>query len=346
MTFLPDEMRPINSSDIFFHQSIYDRLLNMCENQDFPHMCIYGEEGAGKGVLIDILLKKLYGNDINNIHLVNYNICGSSNKTKSVSIQTSKYHIVLKPTGMGSDSYLIHDVVKKYAETKTLDLTQNPNSKFRTILIPNIDKLAHNAQTSLRRIIEVNSNTCRFIVCCENLNNLIDPLKSRFICVRVPRPKVFDLYLYIKYIDLIKHHNLSNQQIDCIIKYSQCNIKKVLWCIQLSMMNIEFLNNYDYAINEINDLIFELNFSKIEQIRDIIFNIMITNFSNKKILTDLMISMLKKNINDNLRIMIIQIFSQIDQDIDKGRRAIYHFDLLVIKLMKCIDEYYKTTSEV
>lgn len=56
------------------------------------------------------------------------------------------------------------------------------------MFIPDADRLSTGAQLALRRMLETCAAHTRFILCVENLATLIDPLRSRFLAVRVPAP--------------------------------------------------------------------------------------------------------------------------------------------------------------
>ena len=337
MVFLVDEFSPRDYDNIFFHQEIYDRLKKMSEDNSIPHIIFHGPCGSGKRIMTNIFLRMIYGNAVDDLYTTCYNIAGSGNKIKIENIQNSNHHIIINPTGTNFDRYLVHEVVKRYAGIKTLDLVQNPNSKFRTIQISNLDTLSHSAQTSLRRMIEVNASTCRFITWCNNLSNVIGPLRSRCVCIRIPRPLEGELFAYLTYMSIKKNFNPSGKSMVDIVKYSECDIKKAIWCLQLHILGYDYRTNYDVAIDNIIDMIIECNLSNMEKIRDMLFNIMITNYEGVKILRDIENKIIKLNIlSDTCKINIIIKASEIEHNLIRGRRDIIHFDSFITQTMKLI----------
>ena len=340
MPFLIDEFAPKCYEDIFFHRDIYNRLKLMSNDNSIPHIIFHGSPGAGKKTMINIFLKMIYGDGINRLYTTLHSISGSGNRTKKEVIQNSDHHIIINPTGTNFDRYLVHEIVKQYAGTKTIELTQDPNSKFKTIQISNLDKLSHSAQTSLRRMIEVNASTCRFIMWCDNLSNVIGPLKSRCVCIRVPEPDQGELFAYLTYISLKKNFNPEFRYLCEIVKYSECNIKTAVWCLQLYILGYDYKTNYDEAIQHIIKLIMSCNLKKIEDIRDIFFNIWITNYEGIKIIRDIIKKIAKsENLSEECKLNIIVKVSEIEYNMFRGRREIIHFDSFITHVIKIIDEH-------
>jgi replication factor C subunit 3/5 len=340
MPFLVDEFTPRNYESVFFHRSIYDRLKKMSEDNSIPHTIFHGAIGAGKKVMTSIFLKMIYGDSTEKLYTTSYSIAGSGNKKKKETIQNSENHIIINPTSTNFDRYLVHEVVKRYAGSNTIELTQNPNSKFKTIQISNLDKLSHSAQTSLRRMIEVNASTCRFIMWCDNLSNVIGPLRSRCVCIRVPRPLKGELFAYLTYVAIMKRSNPSMRDLIEIVDYSRCNIKTALWCLQLNILGYSYKTNYDEAIKTIVKLILSCDLKKIEEIRDIFFNIWITNYEGVKIIRDVLEHIVNENdMTEECKLNIIIKTAELEYNLLRGRREIIHFDSVVTMITKMIQDH-------
>lgn len=345
MPFLVDEFAPHCYEDIFFHKDIYDRLKMMSSDNSIPHVIFHGVPGAGKKTMINIFLKMIYGDSISKLYTTAYSIAGSGNKTKKETVQNSDHHIIINPTSTNFDRYLVHEIVKRYAGSRTIELTQNPNSKFKTIQISNLDRLSHSAQTSLRRMIEVNASICRFIMWCDNLSNVIGPLKSRCVCIRIPRPSKGELFSYLTYLSLKKKSDADMGALVKIVDYSDCNIKMAVWCLQLYLAGYKYTTNYDDAIKHMIKLITSCDLSKIEEIRDIFFNIWITNYEGVKIMRDIVRSLIiSDKLSEECKINIIVKTSEIEYNLLRGRREVIHFDDFVVNVMKMIQDHNKKVT--
>jgi hypothetical protein len=57
---------------------------------------------------------------------------------------------------------------------------------FKIIVLQNADKLTIDAQSALRRSIEIYSNNTRFFIIVENIQKILNPILSRFCEIYVP----------------------------------------------------------------------------------------------------------------------------------------------------------------
>lgn len=345
MPFLIDEFAPKTCDHIFFHKEIYKRLRMMSTDNSIPHVIFHGAPGSGKKTMINFFLKMIYGEGISKLYTTAYNIPGSGNKTKKEFVQNSAHHIIINPTSTNFDRYLVHEIVKRYAGSGTIELTKNPNSKFKTIQISNLDRLSHSAQTSLRRMIEVNASICRFIMWCDNLSNVIGPLKSRCVCIRIPRPSQSSMFGYLTYVALKKHFDPDYNMLINIIKYSECNIRTALWCLQSHILGYDYKTNYNIAIEKIVDMIMKCEIENIENIRDTFFNIWITNYEGVKIMRDILRHVIDSDkLSEQCKANIIIRTSEIEYNLLRGRREIYHFDRFTVNIMNIIKNEINTVN--
>ena len=77
--------------------------------------------------------------------------------------------------------YILRDVIKKFILTKKVI-----NNKNKIIIIHNIHLLNVDDQFILRKIIEEHIINCRFILLCNTINNLLEPIKSRCLILKTP----------------------------------------------------------------------------------------------------------------------------------------------------------------
>lgn len=344
MGFLIDDCAPKSVDEIFFHKDIYERLRKMSKENSIPHIIFHGEPGSGKKTMVDIFLDMIYKGESKITTTNKYKIPGSGSKVKEEMIEASRHHIVIKPTGTNFDRYLVHGVVKSYAGSRAITSKSSLDSKFRVIQISDLDNLSQSAQNSLRRMIEVNSTRCRFIMWANNLSNVIGPLKSRGFCIRVPRPSSAELFAYLTCV-AVKYGRMDIplETIEDIVSYSENDIRSALWCLQSVMFGYQYKTKYDKAIRSIVDLICTCDQSNIDKvddetrIRDQLFNLMITNYAPVDILQSIMKEFLERpEINEKAKMEIIMQTAKTEYDMVRARREIIHFDAYVSSIMKIL----------
>lgn len=367
MGFLIDDCAPQTIDDTFFHSDIYKRLKVMSREDDIPHIIVHGEEGCGKRTMVKILLDMIYNGETRNLNTTVYKIPGSGSKVKEEIIEGSRHHIIIRPTGTNFDRYLVHNVIKTYACSRSIMASTIKDEKFRIIQIANLDKLSTSAQNSLRRMIETNSTDCRFVMWANNLSNVIEPLKSRGFCIRVPMPTDQELFAYLAIVSIKLGFDIGVEDLRKIVSYSNNNIKKALWCIQAAYYGYSYETNYDTAITMIVELIMKCSLKliddiekkdieaiktimpisealkytdadgKLSGIRDRLFNLMITNYAPIDILKSIMDELLvQESLSEKTKMQIIMQTTKTEYDMVRARREIIHFDAYVSAVMRII----------
>jgi replication factor C subunit 3/5 len=418
--FFVDKYYPKNINESFFHLDLLKRLEHMAKDESIPHIIFHGVSGSGKKTIINLFLKMLYGKEVGKLISSTYMVSGSGNSVIPVEVKKSNYHIIIVPNNNNFDRYLVQDVVKEYVKKMPLNIF-NIKRTFKTVLIQNIDNMSYYAQTSLRRTMEKYSS-CRFIMWSRSLSKVIDPLRSRCLCIRVNRPPYKLLFKKIFDISLLEKIKMNYRLINNIISKSDGNIKKIYWFLELiknkqylkinnniiktfydeekkivyklkkeeniySILklennyflngtvpvveldfknenlkkiniddikekfnnkkikllsldedNIKYLdNNYDLILNQIINLILTCDIDVIYQIRNLLYNIMITNINGTNIIKDITSLLLKnERIPDICFYSIIKYACIYDHSIVRSRREIIHLDGFIIKVMSIL----------
>lgn len=342
MSLLIDKYTPDDIKTTSFHKEIIKLLECMANDEAIPHIIFYGPEGSGKKTLIKLFLQMIFDKTVNNTKNVSYKVNGSGNKITIEKVKQSDYHIIIDPKNNNFDRYLIHDIVKEYAKRRTLNIFQT-NRVFKVVQINNLDDLAYCAQTSLRRTMERYNDKCRFIMWCKSLSNVIKPLQSRCICLRIPAPTDSELFIHILQISIKENIKLEKKQYEQIINNSNGNIKKALWDLEFLRFGYTSDTDYIISLNNVVELILEMNLDKLPQIRHIISNLMITNLNKTIIMKDLIDTLcICKKISDNAKQKIVMIGSHLENQLVKGRREIIQFDALITSVWEIISEDKET----
>jgi DNA polymerase III delta prime subunit len=157
------------------HQSIKDKLEYFQQNHKIPNIIFHGPSGCGKRTIVSEFISNIYEND--------------REKIKSLVMYVNCAH--------GKGIKFIRDELKFFAKTH---INSNGGDFFKSIILLNADKLTMDAQSALRRCIELFSHNTRFFIIVEDKYKLLKPILSRFCEIYVSEPehngKIINLYKY------------------------------------------------------------------------------------------------------------------------------------------------------
>jgi len=332
-----------NPHKCFFHKDIFKKLEKISKDDSLPHIIFYGNPGTGKKTLINIFLEMIFDNSIYKLDDSKYTIMSSGNNESEVIIKQSDHHIIIEPNNTNFDRYLIQEIVKEYAKKYPLCIFEK-SRKFKAVQINYLDNLSYYAQTSLRRTIEKYSKTCRFIMWCYSLSKVIEPLRSRCLCIHIPTQTDDQLYKWMYNICCLEKIKIRHNIIESILAKSNGNLKSILWKLDLYRYNNKIYNSYEEGINRIINEIISIKNNKIvdpeypiniPKIREYIYKMYVTNISLNIIIKDILKSILfhnkditKDQIND-----IINSASEFEYRLSKKRRDIIHLEAFVINII-------------
>jgi replication factor C small subunit len=123
----------------------------------------------------------------------------------------------------------IRTKVKQFART-----APSPGTTFKVIFLDEADALTPDAQGALRRIMEQNSETCRFILSCNYSSKIIEPIQSRCAVFRF-RP--LDKEQILERISIVANNEdikIENEAADAIAKVSLGDLRKAITSLQVA----------------------------------------------------------------------------------------------------------------
>jgi DNA polymerase III delta prime subunit len=157
------------------HESIKQKLNYFQEIHKIPNIIFHGPSGSGKRTIVNEFIHNIYDND--------------KNKIKTFVMYVNCSH--------GKGIKFIREELKFFAKTH---INSNGGNIFKSIILLNADKLTMDAQSALRRCIELFSHNTRFFIIAEDKYNLMKPILSRFCEIYVPEPilnnNIINLYQY------------------------------------------------------------------------------------------------------------------------------------------------------
>lgn len=114
---------------------------------------------------------------------------------------------------------------------------------YKYIFIHGIDRLAPDAQLSLRRSMETHIAYCRLIMTTRNLSHVNAALQSRCVCLRNPAPRPATIVSLLKrgcakYRNKSLHHSVSPEQLRMISTACEGNLTKAWLFLELSFWTV------------------------------------------------------------------------------------------------------------
>lgn len=147
------------------HSNVKQKLNAYIENATVPHLIFHGPSGCGKRTIVNWFLKQIYNNHTQNMN----------------------DYIMYVDCAHGKGIKFIREQIKFFAKTN-LNITKE--TPFKSIVLSNADKLTTDAQSALRRLIEVFSHSTRFFVIVEDKYRMLLPILSRLGDIYIPLPVI------------------------------------------------------------------------------------------------------------------------------------------------------------
>ena len=151
-----EKYRPTDLSTYIGNEHLKSKVSIYLESEDVPHLLLYGRAGTGKTTLAKIITSNI---DCDYMYI------------------------------NASDENKVDDVRNKI---KTFASSVGFKS-LKVIILDECDYLTPNAQAALRNLMETFSKHCRFILTCNYVERIIDPIQSRCQSFKVIPPSKKDI---------------------------------------------------------------------------------------------------------------------------------------------------------
>jgi replication-associated recombination protein RarA len=145
------------------HSEIMEKLNYFHKIHKIPNIIFHGPSGTGKRTIVSNFINIIYNED--------------KEKIKSYVMYVNCAH--------GKGIKFIREELKFFAKSH---IHSNGGDIFKSIILLNADKLTTDAQSALRRCIELFSHNTRFFIIVEDKYKLLKPILSRFCEIYISEP--------------------------------------------------------------------------------------------------------------------------------------------------------------
>jgi replication factor C small subunit len=219
-----DKFRPQTFEQIIGQDNFVKRVKAFIDSKNLPHLLFAGSPGTGKTTTALVVARELYGKD------------GIKGNFLELNASDDR----------GID--VIRNQIKEFAKLKSL-----ANIPYKVICLDEADSLTKDAQQALRRTMEKYSHSCRFILACNEISKILDPIQSRCVIFKFKGLAKEALVALLDKVELDETLTFEKGTKEYLAEISKGDVRKLLNTLQ-AVASINF-NITKEGIDEIIDFV-------------------------------------------------------------------------------------------
>jgi len=227
-----EKYRPKDLSTYIGNEHLKSKVTIYLESEDVPHLLLYGVAGTGKTTLAKVIVGNI---DCDHLYI------NASDENNVDNVRTK---------------------IKNFASSIGF-------RSLKVVILDEADFLTPNAQAALRNLMETFSKHCRFILTCNYVERIIDPIQSRCQPYKIVPPSRKEVALQLKNIFETENIQFNLDDLALIVNAGYPDIRRVINSAQRQVVNgklkidINSVIQNDYKIqlldmlcsgNEFNDI--------------------------------------------------------------------------------------------
>jgi len=248
-TLWVEKYRPNTMDTYIGNDHLKSKVSVYLESGDLPHLLLYGRAGTGKTTLAKLL--------VNNIDCDYLYINASDENSVEV----------------------VRDKVKNFASTLGFQ-------EMKVIILDECDYITPNAQAALRNLMETFSKNCRFILTCNYVERIIDPIQSRCQSFQIVPPDRKQVAQHLS--NILDNENVKYklENIVTIVNGGFPDLRRVINASQRQVVNGELVIDEGMSIqNDYKNQVLEIlktqdKKNSFKNIRQLLADSKVTDFSD------------------------------------------------------------------
>ena len=244
-----EKYRPTTMDTYIGNEHLKSKVSLYLESGDLPHLLLYGRAGTGKTTLAKLL--------VNNIDCDYLYINASDENSVEV----------------------VRDKVKNFASTLGFQ-------EMKVIILDECDYITPNAQAALRNLMETFSKNCRFILTCNYVERIIDPIQSRCQSFQIIPPDRKQVAQHMS--NILDNENIKYEldNIVTVVNGGYPDIRRVINGAQRQVVNNELVIDKSSIIqNDYKNQVLEIlktqdKKNSFKNIRQLLADSKVTDFSD------------------------------------------------------------------
>jgi DNA polymerase III delta prime subunit len=248
-TLWVEKYRPSSLDTYIGNEHLKSKVNVYLESGDLPHLLLFGKAGTGKTTLAKLL--------VNNIEC-DYLYINASDENNVDTVRTK---------------------VKNFASTIGF-------KDMKIIILDECDYITPNAQAALRNLMETFSKHCRFILTCNYVERIIDPIQSRCQSFQIVPPSKSDVAKHLHNI-LVKENVMDTMEdIKVLVDSGYPDIRRVINSAQRNVVNGKLkldtssIIQNDYKLKLLKILETQDKKNAFKEIRQLLADNKITDFAD------------------------------------------------------------------
>tara|TARA_B110000503_G_scaffold78397_1_gene120491 strand:+ start:29 stop:976 length:948 start_codon:yes stop_codon:yes gene_type:complete len=197
-----ESYRPVLLDDYVGNEHLKTKVAGYLETGDVPHLLLYGRAGTGKTTLAKLIVKSIE---------CDYMIINASSENNVDTVRNK---------------------VTNFASSQGF-------KKWKIVILDEFDYMTQNAQAILRNLMETFSGHCRFILTCNYVEKVIDPIQSRCQTFQIIPPTKKDVAVQVSKILNNEGIKFEPKDLVPIIDAGYPDIRKIINTCQLNSVKGE-----------------------------------------------------------------------------------------------------------